>query len=461
MRRLTFAFFIVIALVSVMPAAAQVPDETVRLRVGHFSPDSPLVDIYINGERTLAEFAFPDLTNWLELEPGANQIAITAVDAPLEDALLGPLQIAADAGAWYTVAIIGTVQTGTHRLHIIEEDFSDIPEGLTRITVFNAMTDGRPLSFFTNDERRVFGLAFPTPGSDQDGAFTVDIQANTYDLRLTRTDNEGVAFFSLDDTTLGSGRHYFIAAVGSGVRGSGIFVTTNLSDFAPAEAAVSAEDTAEPEAGDTYVRIGHFAADSAALDLYLNGQLTDIQGVAYVGLSEWITTPSGVYEIALAPTGTSYEEAVVVPSDATLNAAAWNTIAVVGNQAEDGLRWRVLQEDYTPIEDGQTRLTFFHAVPDLAPVDVLLNGELSVEGLAYPGASPGADDGAQSLTLEAGEHTITVTETGNDSAILFEIPNVPLAIGNHYFISVVRNDADTIDYYLQVVTQQAVIDGVQ
>lgn len=459
--------FVLFAMLWFIPtAAAQQPaDEVARLRVGHFSFNISIVDVYVNGDLAVEDFEYPDMSNWLALTPGPTQIAITPADTPLENAVLGPVQLSLEAEEWYTAAVIGRAETNGARIHILQEDFSAIPAGIARITVFNAVPDNRPLSFFTDDDRRVFGLTFPRPGSEQDGAFTIDIAAQTYDLRLTRTDNEGAAFFSLDNTTLGSNRHYFIAAIGSGIRANGIFVTTNLEDFVPPGETTaadpdntSASETEEAPTGQTHLRVGHFASQTAALDLYLNGQLTDIQGAEYAGLSEWIMLPGDVYEIAFAPAGASFEEAVVVPAEASLAAGTWNTVVVIGT--DSNLVSRVITEDYTPIEDGQSRLTFFHALPDVQSIDVYLDGELAVENLIFPGSQPSADNGATSVMLPAGTHDIVITETGS-SAPLVELNEARLTTGNHYFIGVVLDNSDEPDYYLQVVTQQAVLEGTQ
>ena len=200
---------------------------------------------------------------------------------------------------------------------MFEENFSPIDPGETRITVFNAIPDAsKPIDLFLNDTRLIGGLRYPGTQGDNDGADSRDVVAQSYDLRLVETQNPDVEIFTSRSTVLGRNRHYFIAGIGI-VNKSGVFATTNIDDFRPGGDSASGENIDVGE-GNTRLRVAHLASDTEPLDLYLNGSPTDLTELTYVGLSDWISLEAGVYEIALAPADTSFEEAIIGPFDAAL-----------------------------------------------------------------------------------------------------------------------------------------------
>ncbi|OVE84895.1 DUF4397 domain-containing protein [Natronolimnobius baerhuensis] len=87
-------------------------EETGALRVAHFSPDAPNVDVYVNDQRVLADVAYDDVSPYLEIAPGTYSLTITAAGDP--DAVVIQQQFAVEDG-FYTAAAIG-------ELGAVEED---------------------------------------------------------------------------------------------------------------------------------------------------------------------------------------------------------------------------------------------------------------------------------------------------------------------------------------------------
>ncbi|MFD1504675.1 DUF4397 domain-containing protein [Georgenia yuyongxinii] len=85
------------------PAQAQTEDGA-SLSVLHGVPDLT-VDVWVNGERTLDDFAPSELAGPLELPAGTYTVAITAADATDDSSpAIGPVDLQLDAGGNYTVA---------------------------------------------------------------------------------------------------------------------------------------------------------------------------------------------------------------------------------------------------------------------------------------------------------------------------------------------------------------------
>ncbi|ELY44320.1 DUF4397 domain-containing protein [Natronorubrum sulfidifaciens] len=83
-------------------------DEDVgALRVGHFSPDAPNVDVLIDGEQILADVAYDELSPYLEVAPGTYTVTITAAGDP--EAVVYEESVSVDA-EYYTAAAIGELE---------------------------------------------------------------------------------------------------------------------------------------------------------------------------------------------------------------------------------------------------------------------------------------------------------------------------------------------------------------
>ena len=91
------------------------------LRVAHFSPDAPNVDVYVDGDRVIADLAYDSITPYLEITPGTYTVTITAAGDEDTVAFEGDLWL---GRAYYTVAAIGELEAGTFRPHVLIDDGS-------------------------------------------------------------------------------------------------------------------------------------------------------------------------------------------------------------------------------------------------------------------------------------------------------------------------------------------------
>lgn len=439
--------------------AAQAQGANPQFRLANFSTGVGAINVYINGQLAQENLSFPELTPWRPSQENELTFTITPAGASQDELLIPEQRFNLRANGHYTLALIGEAVRNTVTLHIIEEDFSEISEGETRITLFNAITGpGSTLISLTGNRTLLMaGVAYPSPDGATDGVATIDIIARGYNLSVSETGNPSNVIFSLDNTVLGRGRHYFIAAIGSSLNPDAIFVT---NDITPGIGAPNPDvQQAGVEGGTTYLRVGHFSPDTAPLDLYINGTLSSFTDVGYVGLTGWVSLPTGVYEFAFVPTGEPIEEAIIGPFDLPLIVNEWNTLAIIGFAENNGQIARKIVEDYSPIPRGESRLTFFHAVPDTTPIDVVINDQVFIGALNFPGNAPVEDDGADAVTVAANRVDIEMTEAGNLENVYITLFDTPLTPGNHYFIAAI-NSRNSIDYYLQAGTQAAVIENV-
>lgn len=114
-----------------LPAAAATP---AQLSVLHGVPDLT-VDVWVNGERTLDDFAPGELAGPLELPAGTYTVAITASDAAdASSPAIGPVDLPLEAGGSYT-AVAHLDADGDPTASLFTNDVSATAAGQGRLTV--------------------------------------------------------------------------------------------------------------------------------------------------------------------------------------------------------------------------------------------------------------------------------------------------------------------------------------
>jgi hypothetical protein len=121
-----------VALAAAAPAYAAEP--AAQLSVLHGVPDLT-VDVYVNNELTLDDFAPGDLAGPLELPAGTYSVAITAADAPdASSPAIGPVVLSLQAGGNYT-AVAHLTAGGDPTATLFTNDTAQTAAGQGRLTV--------------------------------------------------------------------------------------------------------------------------------------------------------------------------------------------------------------------------------------------------------------------------------------------------------------------------------------
>lgn len=121
-----------LAAIAAVPAAAD--EHTASLSVLHGVPDLT-VDVYVNGELTLDDFAPGDLAGPLDLPADTYTVAITAADAADDsEPAIGPVDLPLEAGTSYT-AVAHLDADGNPTATLFTNDTSSTAAGEGRLTV--------------------------------------------------------------------------------------------------------------------------------------------------------------------------------------------------------------------------------------------------------------------------------------------------------------------------------------
>ena len=119
-----------------------------QLRVAHFSPDAPAVDIFVNAgaDPAFAGAAFTDATVYAALPVDTYDVQISAAGTTAADAVFSVEGIAVEADKSYTAIAHGYLAAAdgenAFAVTILEDDRMDIPDGSFRVQVIHAAAAG-------------------------------------------------------------------------------------------------------------------------------------------------------------------------------------------------------------------------------------------------------------------------------------------------------------------------------
>lgn len=183
---------------------------TAHIRVAHLSPDTPPVNITIDGEPSdIQTIAYPTITGWVEVPVGTYSIAAVPIEEDVDAAVIGPVELSFAPNAWITIAAVGSFEDGTLTAQLIAEDYSsEIPAGQSRITLYHAVEGAPDVDVKLGDGTvLVQGLSYT-------GEFSLDVAADTYDLQVFEAGTDNL-LLDLADTIIDVGNFYFVGVTGT------------------------------------------------------------------------------------------------------------------------------------------------------------------------------------------------------------------------------------------------------
>jgi transforming growth factor-beta-induced protein len=222
-------------------------------------------------------------------------------------------------------------------------------------------------------------------------------------------------------------------------------IVTDLLDE-PAPAVVDPEP--EEEAVDNvFLRVAHLSPDAPAVDVFVNGEVA-LTALAFGEISDWVTLPSGTYDLAVAPAGAGISAAVIGPSEFGL-IDGWFTVAAVGSAEEGTLSVVTVTGDPQPAAADEARVTVLHAIEDAPAVDVItMDIEVVIEDLSYPNF--------ETFDVAAGTYDLAVVPAGEVEPVVLDLSDVELEAGSYYLVAAIGvledpdvaltvTDADTLE----------------
>lgn len=399
------------------------------ISVVHSSPDAPLVDIYVDGERALTGLGFGWWSNWIAVPAGEHRVQVTATGTPADAAVIDAT-LTLESGTAYQVAATGFVSEIVPQVY--EADFSDLAADTARIRVVHTVPDAPAVDIaLTGGDVLVSGLEFPN-ASDY-----LEVPAGTYDLEVRIAGTEDVVL-PLPGVELTGGTVYDAYAIGTAADGQiyPFLIPSPMAEMAADETAMATAPACGVVLGigtemDSCVNVIHASPDAPAVDVWVNGQPA-LQGVTFGQFSGWIALPAGEYQVQVTPAGQGVEAAVIDATIPVESGVAYH-IAATDNVAE--ITPQIYQADLSMTDEGNARIRVIHTSPDAPAVDIAVTGgDVVVPGLEFPNAS-------DFLEVPAGTYDLEVRPAGTTDVAL-ALPGVALEAGMVYDVFAIGQLSD-------------------
>lgn len=187
-----------------VPTAASADNHTGTVTVVHGIPDTP-VDVYVNDELTLDDFAPGTVTDPLDLPAGDYTFDLTAPDASDNSEPILSADATLEAGANVS-AVAHLSEGGDPMVSLFVNDTSTIDAGNARVTVRH--TAAAPaVDILAGGDALIEGLANPDEA-------VADVPAGDYDLAINAAGSD-TEVAALPGTTLAEGVNTIAYATGS------------------------------------------------------------------------------------------------------------------------------------------------------------------------------------------------------------------------------------------------------
>lgn len=171
-------------------------------------------------------------------------------------------------------------------------------------------------------------------------------------------------------------------------------------------------------------RVVHTVFDAPAVDVYLNGNKA-AGGIAFKDIGPRVAVYPGSYTVRVTPAGKSNS---LIDSTLNLEAGKSYSFVALGRMAD--LTTRVLQDDLSPLEPGQTRLRLMHTSPDTPTVDAAIKDG----SVLYPNL--GLGEVSNYFPLSSGPINVEVRPAGT-TVVALSVPSLTLQAGTAYTAYVV------------------------
>lgn len=449
-KMIRFVLLFVLLLTGILPAAAQT-ETGAFVRAGHFIADAPAVDVYVNDQLVVENLSYGNVSVWMAAPSGTVTASIT--ETGTQNVLATVEEVILEEGGFATLSAVGT-SVEPFLQPVLEDYETPIQEGESRVTLFHAMSGMTGIDLVRDGVVLISTVAYPGQGNDGSAAW--ESAAGVYDVTVTGAGRSNAVLIDLPELELPSQGFISVFAFGTLQAPEHLVevVTAEdletlmsggtLTDEMDSETA-DPDETAEPDAAATeegsaavppvdaefvytegdaaFVRAAHFAPDAPAVSLFFNNQLSEIQGIEYTDVTDWVKIPAGTYAVSVVPSGGLADEAVVIVEEVVFEADSFTTLSALGMLEDESLFVQPAVENYAAIEPGEARVSLFHAIPDMSGIDLVREGVVIISTVDYPDSN---SDGMASWEVAAGNFNFAVTAAGRTNAVLFELPEMDI-----------------------------------
>lgn len=148
---------------AVIPTATAAADshDGAMVRVAHFSPDAPAVDVYVDGDAVLTDVAFPAVSDYLTLPAGDYSLEVRPAGAAADSDPVIAADATVEAGQAYTVAAVDVLDDIAAQIYV--DDLSAPAAGEAKVRVIHAPHPRCPPSTWPSSTGRRCSAAPSSP----------------------------------------------------------------------------------------------------------------------------------------------------------------------------------------------------------------------------------------------------------------------------------------------------------
>lgn len=204
-------------------------DRQAHFRIAHFVADGPAVTIEVNGATMKSvALSFPELSDWETVDAGNYQIVVSTDDA--DSTVVAQIDADLEVGTWRTIALIGSVETGTITSTEIVEDYGDLNPGTGGLTVFFGIEGDMMVNLNRNTVPYVTELTYPGAVDNGVSQLTIHDDSGIYDFQVVETQDPTVIVADLPQNEIAENAYTFIAVVGTEASPQAVVHVTDRSE---------------------------------------------------------------------------------------------------------------------------------------------------------------------------------------------------------------------------------------
>lgn len=341
-------------------------DNDLAFRVIHASPDSPPVNILMDGTAIRSGADYKSGTGFIFVTPRTYRFGIEAVLAG-DDVLIIDEDIPLAAGKEYTLIAIGKDATDTVEPLVIENAIEEIPDGNTRLQIVHAAPDVPTVDIYLTGAGASLPAATPidqvTYGNDP--APRQLVPPGTYVVRVTPAGDPNTVLFDSGEIVLRNRDDLLLVAVNNTAAGASPISLVANDRFNTVELL--------DKNSRSDVRVVHVSPDSPAFNVIgdpatsTSPEVPFASGLTYLGATSYVSTLADTYSIRGVKTSDPTPTTAPFTVARALFGGQRSTIFIAGLLASvTGL---AVTDDIRPVY-AVGKLRIFHAAPATATLDV-------------------------------------------------------------------------------------------
>lgn len=209
MKRTTSASVLGAALVAAAvvgtPGVATAAPTEVRVRMAHFTPDAPALDIYVDGRPALRGFFYRTVSPYVRMPAGTHRVDMRQAGSAATSQPLATATATVAAGGAATIAAMGIAADMSG--HVFADDLTTPPAGSARVKAIHAIHGVPPADAVVNSSIAFKNVSFATASANG------TLPGGVYDVQMRRAGTSEV-LLAAKGIAVRAGTVYTLAAIG-------------------------------------------------------------------------------------------------------------------------------------------------------------------------------------------------------------------------------------------------------